>query len=330
MTRTKKRRLTVAWQHLGSKMEFNHKPVLLNECIDNLNIKPDGIYVDGTLGGAGHSQHIAEKLNQGGKLICFDKDLDALSVSKERLSKYDNVTFVHDDYKNMPQALAQLGIDKVDGILLDLGVSSYQLDNRERGFSYMGDADLDMRMNREQALSAKEVVNNYTQDSLTKIFFEYGEEKFSKRIAENIVKLRPISSTAELAAIIEKSMPGSARWKGGNPSKRVFQAIRIEVNEELDGLYDAIIAMTRLLNIGGRMCVITFHSLEDRIVKQAFNELKITCVCPPHQPICNCGKIAEIEAISRKPIVALQEELDNNSRSHSAKLRVAEKINTQK
>ena len=214
-------------------MEFQHYSVMLNECIEGLNIKPEGIYVDGTLGGAGHSYKIAERLNKNGRLIAIDKDLDAIEVSKERLKQFNNVTFIHDDYKNLPQILDDLGIEKIDGILLDLGVSSYQLDNRNRGFSYMGDAELDMRMNREQSLTAKEVVNNYSESELVKIFFEYGEEKFSKKIASNIVKARPIESTGQLAEIIEKSYPAAVRFKGGNPCKRVFQAIRIEVNEEI-------------------------------------------------------------------------------------------------
>lgn len=307
-------------------MEFQHYSVMLNECIEGLNIKPDGIYVDGTLGGAGHSYKIAERLNKNGRLIAIDKDLDAIEVSKERLKEFDNVTFVHDDYKNLPQILDDLGIEKVDGILLDLGVSSYQLDNRSRGFSYMGDAELDMRMNREQSLTAKEVVNNYSESELVKIFFEYGEEKFSKKIASNIVKARPIESTGQLAEIIEKSYPAAVRFKGGNPCKRVFQAIRIEVNEELDGLYESLLNMARRLNTKGRMCVITFHSLEDRMAKNAFQYLYCDCICPPHQPICTCDKRREVEIITRKPIVPNEKELDENKRSQSAKLRIIEKI----
>lgn len=307
-------------------MEFQHYSVMLNECIEGLNIKPDGIYVDGTLGGAGHSYKIAERLNKNGRLIAIDKDLDAIEVSKERLKEFDNVTFVHDDYKNLPQILDDLGIEKVDGILLDLGVSSYQLDNRSRGFSYMGDAELDMRMNREQSLTAKEVVNNYSESELVKIFFEYGEEKFSKKIASNIVKARPIESTGQLAEIIEKSYPAAVRFKGGNPCKRVFQAIRIEVNEELDGLYESLLNMARRLNTKGRMCVITFHSLEDRMAKNAFQYLYCDCICPPHQPICTCDKRREVEIITRKPIVPNEKELEENKRSQSAKLRIIEKI----
>ena len=309
-----------------SNMAFKHYSVMLNECLDGLNIKPDGIYVDGTLGGAGHSLQIVKKLTSGGKLIAIDKDLDAIEVSKERLKDFDNVIFVHDDYKNLPDILDSLEIDKVDGILLDLGVSSYQLDNRSRGFSYMGDAELDMRMNREQSLTAKEVVNSYSEERLSKIFFEYGEEKFSRKIASNIVKSRPFETTGRLAEIIEKSYPAAVRFKGGNPCKRVFQAIRIEVNEELDGLYDSLLNMSRRLKSKGRMCVITFHSLEDRITKNVFQYLYCDCICPPHQPICTCDKVREVEIITRKPIVASTKELEENKRSQSAKLRIIEKI----
>ena len=265
-------------------------------------------------------------MTSGGKLIAIDKDLDAIEVSKERLKDFDNVIFVHDDYKNLPDILDSLEIDKVDGILLDLGVSSYQLDNRSRGFSYMGDAELDMRMNREQSLTAKEVVNSYSEERLSKIFFEYGEEKFSRKIASNIVKSRPFETTGRLAEIIEKSYPAAVRFKGGNPCKRVFQAIRIEVNEELDGLYDSLLNMSRRLKSKGRMCVITFHSLEDRITKNVFQYLYCDCICPPHQPICTCDKVREVEIITRKPIVASTKELEENKRSQSAKLRIIEKI----
>lgn len=299
---------------------------MLKESIEGLNINPDGIYVDGTLGGAGHSYQIAKRLSSKGKLIAIDKDLEAIEVSKQRLSEFDNVVFVHDDYKNLPQILDSLNIDKVDGIICDLGVSSYQLDNRNRGFSYIGDAELDMRMNREQSLTAKEVVNTYPEQQLAKIFFEYGEEKFSKKIASNIVKARPINTTGELAQIIEKSYPAAVRFKGGNPCKRVFQAIRIEVNEELDGLYDGLLNMARRLKSGGRMCVITFHSLEDRIAKNVFQYLYCDCICPPHQPVCTCDKQREVEIITRKPIVASEKELEENKRSQSAKLRIIEKI----
>lgn len=307
-------------------IEFKHISVMLNECIDGLNIKSNGIYVDGTLGGAGHSYEIAKKLDSNGRLIVFDKDIDAINVSKERLCEFNNITFIHDDYKNMRKVLTELGIEYVDGILLDLGVSSYQLDNRDRGFSYLGSAELDMRMNQQQALSAKEVVNDYSEEKLTEIFFTYGEERFSRKVAANIVKARPINTTEELARIIEKSIPANVRFKNGNPCKKVFQAIRIEVNEELEGLQTALLEMGRSLKVGGRMCVITFHSLEDRICKKAFNELQIDCICPPHQPICTCSKRREVILINKKPIMATESELDTNSRSASAKLRIIEKI----
>ncbi len=308
------------------KMEFNHYSVMLDECIVGLDIDPNGIYVDGTLGGAGHSSVIASKLSKKGRLIAIDKDTDAINTSSDRLKDYDNITFVHDDYKNMTNILDSLGIDKVDGILLDLGVSSYQLDNRERGFSYMGEAELDMRMNRDQSLTAKTVVNEYDESRLVKIFFEYGEEKFSRRIARNIVANRPLETTKDLANIIEKSIPAAVRFKGGNPCKRVFQAIRIEVNEELDGLYDALLNMARRLKPDGKMCVITFHSLEDRIVKNVNQYLFSSCICPPRQPICNCDKKREVEVITRKPMIATSEELEKNKRSQSAKLRIIKKI----
>lgn len=307
-------------------MEFSHYSVMLNETLEGLDIKPDGIYVDGTLGGAGHSSQIAKRLSSNGRLIAIDKDVEALEVSKERLKEYSNITFVHNDYKNLPEILDELGIQAVDGILLDLGVSSYQLDNRERGFSYIGDAELDMRMDREQSFTAKQVVNTYSEEQLAKIFFEYGEEKFSRKIANNIVKARPLNTTGELAEIIEKSYPASVRFKGGNPCKRVFQAIRIEVNEELDGLYDSMLAMARRLKSGGRMCVITFHSLEDRITKNVFQYLNCDCICPPHQPICTCNKRREVEIITKKPIIATKEEFENNKRSQSAKLRIIKKL----
>lgn len=307
-------------------MEFVHKSVLLNECIAGLQINPKGIYLDGTLGGAGHSLEILKILTTG-KLIAIDKDIDAINFSKEKLKDYkDKIIFIQDDYKNADKILTELGIDFIDGILLDLGVSSYQIDNRERGFSYMGDAPLDMRMNQSQYLTAEKIVNSYMETELVKLFWEYGEEKFSRQIAKNIIKARPINTTGELVKIIENSIPQSIRWKGGNPCKKVFQAIRIEVNEELTGLSEAITAMTRRLNIGGRMCIITFHSLEDRIAKLAFLELAKSCNCPPHQPICNCSKIKEVELITKKPIIASDKELLDNPRSQSAKLRIIEKL----
>lgn len=311
-------------------MEFAHIPVMLNECLEGLNIKADGTYVDGTVGGAGHSIEIVKRLSENGRLICVDKDEDALKAAGERLAPYkDRVTFIHDDYKNLVNELDSIGVGKVDGILLDLGVSSYQLDNAERGFSYMKDAPLDMRMDRSQRISAHEVVNGYAESELVRILFDYGEEKLARQIARNIVRARsekPIETTLELAKIVEDTYPAKTRWKFGHPAKRTFQAIRIEVNDELSSLGEAVTAMARRLEKGGRMAVITFHSLEDRIVKSAFKELSLACTCPPDFPVCVCGKVQEVELVNKKPITASEEELENNSRSQSAKLRVIEKL----
>lgn len=311
-------------------MEFAHIPVMLNECLEGLNIKADGTYVDGTVGGAGHSIEIVKRLSENGRLICVDKDEDALKAAGERLAPYkDRVTFIHDDYKNLVNELDSIGVGKVDGILLDLGVSSYQLDNAERGFSYMKDAPLDMRMDRSQRISAHEVVNGYTESELARILFDYGEEKLARQIARNILRARsekPIETTLELAKIVEDTYPAKTRWKFGHPAKRTFQAIRIEVNDELSSLGEAVTAMARRLEKGGRMAVITFHSLEDRIVKSAFKELSLACTCPPDFPVCVCGKVQEVELVNKKPITASEEELENNSRSQSAKLRVIEKL----
>ncbi|MEG1529703.1 MAG: 16S rRNA (cytosine(1402)-N(4))-methyltransferase RsmH [Clostridia bacterium] len=311
-------------------MEFSHKPVMLLECIDALKIKPNGTYVDGTLGGGGHSLEIVKRLTDGGRLVAIDRDADALIAAGARLDAYKSqITYIHDDFKNMVAELDRLGIDRVDGILLDLGVSSYQLDNAERGFSYMKDAPLDMRMDREQYLTAFNVVNEYSVNELTRIFQDYGEEKLARRIAENIVKereIKTISTTLELSKIVEMSYPAKTRWKFGHPAKRVFQAIRIEVNEELTRLSEAVTAMTRKLNIGGRMAVMTFHSLEDRIIKLAFRDLNIACTCPPDFPICVCNKVKEVELINNKPIVAGETEKKENPRAESAKLRIIEKI----
>ena len=311
-------------------MEFAHIPVMLNECLEGLNIKADGTYVDGTVGGAGHSIEIVKRLSENGRLICVDKDEDALKAAGERLAPYkDRVTFIHDDYKNLVNELDSIGVGKVDGILLDLGVSSYQLDNAERGFSYMKDAPLDMRMDRSQRISAHEVVNGYTESELARILFDYGEEKLARQIARNIVRARsekPIETTLELAKIVEDTYPAKTRWKFGHPAKRTFQAIRIEVNDELSSLGEAVTAMARRLEKGGRMAVITFHSLEDRIVKSAFKELSLACTCPPDFPVCVCGKVQEVELVNKKPITASEEELENNSRSQSAKLRVIKKL----
>ena len=311
-------------------MEFVHEPVMLAECLEALAVKPNGIYLDGTVGGAGHSLRIAERLGEGGRLIAFDKDGDALLAAGKRLEKYiDKVTFVRDDFANAERHLDALGIEGLDGVLLDLGVSSYQLDNAERGFSYIKDAPLDMRMNREQRLDAREVVNGYSAEELERIFREYGEEKLARRIAERIVserKKRPLESTLQLAQLVAECYPEKTRWKFGNPAKRVFQAVRIEVNGELDGLYDSVTALARRLVKGGRMAVITFHSLEDRAVKNAFRQLSLSCVCSPDFPVCVCGKVKEVEILNAKPITASAEELARNPRAESAKLRTIERI----
>lgn len=310
-------------------MEFAHTPVMLEECIEGLNIKSDGTYADLTIGGAGHSIEIVKRLSTG-RLIGVDRDEDALLAAGERLKDFkDKVTFVHDDFKNFPSALDALGIAAVDGVLIDLGVSSYQLDNAERGFSYMQDAPLDMRMDRSQYLTAFNIVNEYSVAQLAKIIYEYGEDKLAGRIAENIAAERQkntIATTLQLAKIVEMSYPAATRWKFGHPAKRTFQAIRIAVNEELTGLGDAIKAIARRLSEGGRMAVISFHSLEDRIVKNAFKELASDCICPSDFPVCVCGHRKEVELVNKKPIEASAEERANNSRSSSAKLRIIKKI----
>lgn len=310
-------------------MEFNHLPVMLQECLEGLNIKKDGIYVDGTLGGAGHSTEILKRIPKG-RLIAIDKDEDAIKTSYERLNKIsDNFVIVHDDFKNFVAILDKLDIKEVDGFLLDLGVSSYQLDNYERGFSYIGDGKLDMRMDKNQKLSAYEVVNTYSEEKLAKIIYEYGDERFSRKIAKNIIIARqnkPIETTQQLVEIIERCYPSKIKNKGGAVSKKTFQAIRIEVNGELNRLKECIEEMIAKLKKGGRICVITFHSLEDKIVKSVFKEKSTNCICPPEIPICVCKHKAEIKMINHKVITATVEEIANNKRSHSAKLRVAEKI----
>jgi len=310
-------------------MEFVHVPIMLNECISGLNIKPSGIYVDGTLGGAGHSSEIIKHI-ESGMLIGIDKDLDAILAAKNKLKDYTKkVTFVHDDFKNIIQILNSLKVEKIDGMLIDLGVSSYQIDNAERGFSYMHDGPLDMRMNTESGITAYEVVNNYSESELAKILFEYGEEKFGNSIARSIVREReksPINSTLKLVEVIEKALPPKVRYSGGHSAKRTFQAIRIEVNGELDFLRQALKDIISKLSTGGRLCVITFHTLEDRIAKEVFNEYATDCICDKHSPICTCGHKATIKHISRKPISPTPEELNINSRSGSAKLRIIEKI----
>jgi len=310
-------------------MEFKHISVLLNECIEALDIKEDGIYVDCTLGGAGHSLEILRKLSSKGRLIGIDQDMDALNAAKEKIKEFNNVTFVHDNFYNIEAILNKLEIDKVDGIFMDLGVSSYQLDNTERGFSYMRDAPLDMRMDRSKGITAFDVVNNYEELQIATVLRNYGEEKFSKRIANFIVdrrKLAPINTTLQLVNVIDAAIPAKFKREGGHPAKRTFQGIRIEVNGELKILDKAIEDGIGRLNSGGRMAIITFQSLEDRIVKVKFKSLEDPCKCPKELPMCVCGKKPIIKLISRKPIRATEEELEINSRSRSAKLRVAKKI----
>lgn len=306
--------------------EFKHYSVMLNEVIESLDIKPDGIYVDGTLGGAGHSYHIAEKLTDGGRLIGIDQDEDAIRAATERLAPFsDRVTIVKDNYENMASIVHSLGIKKVDGILLDLGVSSFQLDESDRGFSYMHEeAPLDMRMDRDQKLTAADIVNTYSQKELARILSDYGEEKFAERIAENIVKEREISpfkTTGDLNRVIDESIPVKYKKTGGHPSKRTFQAIRIELNRELSVLEDHLDEMIDLLNEDGRISIITFHSLEDRIVKSNFRKNENPCICPPEFPVCVCGKKSKGRVLSRKPVTPSEKELSENSRSRSAKLR---------
>lgn len=309
-------------------MEFQHKSVMLSECVDGLDVKPDGIYVDGTAGGGGHSLAIASRLTNGGRLIAIDKDGDALKACEARLSAFkDRVTLIKDDFKNVEAVLDELNIDKIDGILLDLGVSSYQLDNGERGFSYMKDAPLDMRMDRTAALTARDVINRYSESELARIFFEYGEEKLSKKVAAKIVSERsktPIETTGKLAEIAASCYP--KHWTGGHPAKRVFQAVRIEVNGELNGLKEFVERATLRLKPKGRAVIITFHSLEDRVVKQAFKYLELDCICPKEIPVCICGKRKEIKILTRKPITASEEELKENKRSESAKVRIAKRL----
>ena len=308
-------------------MEFKHKPVLLQECIEGLNIKKDGIYVDGTLGGAGHSSEILKKLSSKGRLIGIDRDEEALSAAKEKLKNYQNVIYLHGNHDDIKELLKSIGIDKVDGILLDLGVSSYQLDERSRGFSYMGDSTLDMRMDKTQELTAETVINQYSEEQLAKIIDKYGEERFAKRIASNIVKERqisPIKTTMQLVDIIKKSIPLS-KQKDGHPAKRTFQAIRIEVNNEIEPLKETIKQSVECLKEKGRLCVITFHSLEDRAVKEALVDLEGKCTCPKDLPYCVCGYKSLGKIINKKPIIATEQEQEENSRSKSAKLRIFEK-----
>lgn len=310
-------------------MEFEHQSVLLWECIEALQIKPDGTYVDGTLGGAGHSTQIAKRLGENGRLIGIDQDEAAIAVAGERLAQFgDKVTIVRNNYCAMKEIAAEHAKEGLDGILLDLGVSSYQLDTVERGFSYRYDALLDMRMDRRQTISARDIVNDYSEMELFRVIKEYGEEQFAKNIAKHIVNARkekPIETTFELNELIKAAIPAKKRATGGHPSKRTFQAIRIECNHELDVLRDTLDDMIALLKPGGRLCIITFHSLEDRIVKMAKKKAENPCICPPSFPICTCGRVSEGRVITNKPILPGEEELEQNSRSKSAKLRVFEK-----
>ncbi len=309
-------------------MEFSHISVLLYETVDSLNIKPDGVYVDCTLGGAGHTSLILERLGENGRVIGIDRDDDALRNAEEKIKDKRLIT-VKNNFENIKDAVETAGYDRVDGILMDLGVSSHQLDVAERGFSYIKDAPLDMRMDRSASLTAYEVVNTYSENELIRILRDYGEERFASRIAKKICEVRnekPIQTTLELAELVTSAIPQKFRYDNGNPAKRSFQAIRIEVNGELDCIPKAIEEGAELLNVGGRMSIISFHSLEDRLVKNGFQKLERPCTCPSDFPICVCGKKQIAKIITKKPILPSEEEINNNSRSHSAKLRVCEKI----
>lgn len=311
-------------------MEFNHYSVLRNETIENLNIKPDGIYVDGTLGGGGHAYQVASRLSEKGRLIGIDQDADAIAAAGERLKEFgDKITIIRSNYANMKEELHRIGVEKVDGIVLDLGVSSFQLDTPERGFTYRDEnAPLDMRMDDRQSLTAKDIVNGYSEMDLYRIIRDYGEDKFAKNIAKHIVQERakkPIETTGELTEIIRASIPMKVQVTGGHPAKRTFQAIRIELNKELEVLQNNLDDMIDLLNPGGRICIITFHSLEDRIVKSNFKRNENPCTCPSDFPVCVCGKVSKGKVITRKPILPSEKELEENSRSKSAKLRVFER-----
>ena len=312
-------------------MEFNHYSVLLNETIENLNIKPDGIYVDGTLGGGGHAYQVASRLSEKGRLIGIDQDADAIAAAGERLKEFgDKITIIRSNYANMKEELHRIGVEKVDGIVLDLGVSSFQLDTPERGFTYRDEnAPLDMRMDDRQSLTAKDIVNGYSEMDLYRIIRDYGEDKFAKNIAKHIVQERakkPIETTGELTEIIRASIPMKVQVTGGHPAKRTFQAIRIELNKELEVLQNNLDDMIDLLNPGGRICIITFHSLEDRIVKTNFKRNENPCTCPSDFPVCVCGKKSKGKVVTRKPILPSEEELEVNSRSKSAKLRVFDRV----
>lgn len=312
-------------------MEFKHYSVLLNETIENLNIKPDGIYVDGTLGGGGHAYQVASRLSEKGRLIGIDQDADAIAAAGERLKEFwDKITIIRSNYANMKEELHRIGVEKVDGIVLDLGVSSFQLDTPERGFTYRDEnAPLDMRMDDRQSLTAKDIVNGYSEMDLYRIIRDYGEDKFAKNIAKHIVQERAkktIETTGELTEVIRASIPMKVQVTGGHPAKRTFQAIRIELNKELEVLQNNLDDMIDLLNPGGRICIITFHSLEDRIVKTNFKRNENPCTCPSDFPVCVCGKKSKGKVVTRKPILPSEEELEVNSRSKSAKLRVFERV----
>lgn len=310
-------------------MKFNHTSVLLQETIDGLNIRPNGVYVDGTLGGGGHSYEIASRLSDRGQLIGIDQDEAAITAAGERLKEFgDRVIIVRSNYRNTKSILQSLQIEKIDGMMLDLGVSSYQLDTEERGFSYRYDAPLDMRMDKRQTLTARDIVNGYSEMELFRVIRDYGEDKFAKNIAKHIVAARqqsPIETTGQLNEIIKAAIPAKMRAEGGHPSKRTYQAIRIECNKELEVLRDSLEELIGLLNPGGRLCIITFHSLEDRIVKSAFKKAENPCTCPPSFPVCVCGKVSQGKVITNKPILPGEEELERNSRAKSAKLRIFER-----
>jgi 16S rRNA (cytosine1402-N4)-methyltransferase len=311
-------------------MEFNHTSVLLGETIESLNIKPDGIYMDGTLGGGGHAYEVCKRLSDKGHFYGIDQDEAAIEAASKRLEEFgDKVTIIRNNYCNAREALRQKGVEHVDGIVLDLGVSSYQLDTVDRGFTYKYDTPLDMRMDQRQSLTARDIVNDYDEKTLYHVIKDYGEEQFAKNIAKHIVMRRakkPIETTYELNEIIKAAIPAKMRATGGHPSKRTFQAIRIECNHELDVLKNSLEDMIEMLNPGGRLCIITFHSLEDRIVKNCFRKMENPCTCPPEFPVCVCGKTPLGKATPRKPILPSEEELEVNSRSKSAKLRVFERI----
>ena len=310
-------------------MEFKHKSVLLEETIEGLNIKPDGIYVDGTLGGAGHAREVCKKLSAKGRFIGIDQDQDAIIAASERLAPFKQATVIRSNYCYMVPELAARGINKVDGILLDLGVSSYQLDNEERGFTYRVDAPLDMRMDQRQMQTASDIVNGYEEKELYRIIRDYGEDKFAKNIAKHIVaarQVKPITTTGELTEIIRESIPMKMQVKSGHPAKRTFQAIRIELNRELDVLRDSLDGMIDILDDGVRLCIITFHSLEDRIVKTIFRKNENPCTCPSDFPVCVCGKKSKGKVITRKPILPGETEMEENPRSKSAKLRIFERV----